>query len=131
VDDNEHDLALLERTFASEGFRVLTANGAKAAFGLLTRYVAAVVVSDQRMPEMTGVEFLGQVRKRYPGIVCILVSSTRDVERIANAGNHAGIDRLLSKDWDSGRLRAEVREAYRLRSLRRAGRPTVRASLKR
>jgi EAL domain-containing protein (putative c-di-GMP-specific phosphodiesterase class I)/CheY-like chemotaxis protein len=131
VDDNEHDLALLERTFAAEGFRVLTANGAKAALGLLTRYIAAVVVSDQRMPEMTGVEFLGQVRERYPGIVCILVSSAGDVERIANAGNHAGIDRLLSKDWEPGRLRAEVREAYRLRSLRRTGRLAARVSLRR
>ena len=119
VDDNAHDLELLERTFTAAGFRVLTANGPKAGLGLLARYGAAVVVSDQRMPLMSGVEFLGRVRKLYSGTVCMIISSAGDVATLAQALNNTGIHKLLSKDWDPGRLRAEVREAYRRHSLRR------------
>jgi diguanylate cyclase (GGDEF)-like protein/PAS domain S-box-containing protein len=118
VDDDKHELELLERTFAAAGFRVLTANGPEAGLILLARYGAAVVVSDQRMPEMTGVEFLGRVRTLYCGTVCMIISSAGDVTTLAKAVNNAGIHKLLSKDWDPPRLRAEVREAYRLHSLR-------------
>jgi response regulator RpfG family c-di-GMP phosphodiesterase len=62
---------------------------------------------------MSGVEFLGHVRKLYPDIVRILATGTHDPDAIAEAVNEAGIQKFLSKDWDDQRLRAEVREVYR------------------
>ena len=118
VDDDEHDQELLERTFAAAGFRVLTANGPRAGLGLLARHGAAIVVSDQRMPEMTGIEFLGRVRKLYAGTLCMIISSASDAATLAKAVHNAGIHKLLSKDWDPARLRAEVLETYRLQSAR-------------
>jgi diguanylate cyclase (GGDEF)-like protein/PAS domain S-box-containing protein len=120
VDDNEKDQLLLQRTLAAEGFRVLTANSARAGLDLLTRHSADIVVSDQDMPEMTGVEFLSKVKKLYPKAVLVVVSGVNDTRTFMDAINHAGIHKFLSKNWESDRLRAEVREAYQ----QRAGGPT-------
>jgi predicted signal transduction protein with EAL and GGDEF domain len=110
VDDNEHDLALLERALAGEGYRILTAAGPAAGFELLARHGADIVVSDQHLPEMSGVEFLAKVRKMYPETVRAMVTGA-DPPTITRAVNTAGIHRFLSKDWNAERLCLEVREA--------------------
>jgi DNA-binding NtrC family response regulator len=115
VDDDENDLALLERTLAPEGFRILTATSPLAGLDLLARHGADVVISDQRMPQMSGVEFLSNVRKLYPDAVRVVASVSDDVRTLTDAVNSAGIHKFLSKSWDADRLRAEVREAYQHR----------------
>jgi CheY-like chemotaxis protein len=115
VDDNEDDLALIQRALASDDFRILTATSPAAGFEVLARHGAAIVVSDFRMPGMSGVEFLSNVRKLYPNAVRIVVIDGDDPPTLTRAINSAGIHKFLSKNWDPARLRAEVRDAYRQR----------------
>src|SRR5258706_56891 len=66
VDDDENDRELMIRALQPDGYRVLTAHNAQAAFDLLTRHKVGIVISDQSMPGMDGVRLLTSVRKRYP-----------------------------------------------------------------
>jgi diguanylate cyclase (GGDEF)-like protein/PAS domain S-box-containing protein len=115
VDDDENELLLLKRALAAGGFHILTASTALAGFELLARHRAEIVISDQHMPEMTGVEFLSNVRKLYPNALRIVVSNGDDAPTLTRATNRAGIHKFLSKNWDPERLCSEVREAMRAR----------------
>ena len=113
LDDSEQDLLLLEEILRADGFPVLKTTDPRRAFEVLAGQSVGIAISDQGMPGMSGVEFLGHVRKLYPDIVRILATGTHDPDAIADAVNEAGIQKFLSKDWDDRRLRAEVREIYR------------------
>ena len=113
LDDSEQDLLLLEEILHSDGFAVLKTTDPKRAFELLTGHPVSIVISDQNMPGIAGVEFFGHVRKLYPNVLRILTSGAHEPSAIADAVNQAGIHRFLSKDWDHERLRAELLEAYR------------------
>ena len=113
LDDSEQDLLLLEEILRTDGFPVLKTTDPRRAFEVLASQPVGIAISDQGMPGMSGVEFLGHVRKLYPDIVRILATGTHNPDAIADAVNEAGIQKFLSKDWDGQRLRAEVREMYR------------------
>ena len=115
VDGNGDELATLRQVLAAEGFRTLTANSARAGLELLARHGADIVISDHKMPDMTGIQFLTSVRKLHPNTLRMLASADDDVPTLTRATNRAGIHRFLSKSWDPERLRAEVREAYQQR----------------
>jgi EAL domain-containing protein (putative c-di-GMP-specific phosphodiesterase class I)/CheY-like chemotaxis protein len=115
VDDSDADRELLERALASDDFRIVTANSPQAGFEALARHGAEIVVSDHNMPGMTGVEFLNNVRKLYPGAVRVVATGEDDSVTMRGAVNVAGIHKFLSKKWEPERLRAEVRDAYRRR----------------
>lgn len=68
VDDEENITASLVRLLCQDGYRVLTANGADAALELLASNKVGVILTDQRMPKMTGVELLSRVKDLYPDI---------------------------------------------------------------
>jgi CheY-like chemotaxis protein len=112
LDDNENDLFVLKRALRSEEFEVLTATNVDQAFALLASHPVGVVVSDQRMPGMSGMEFLGKLRKLFPNALRIGISGVHDPKAIADAVKEAGVHKFLSKTWDAERLRNEVREAY-------------------
>jgi response regulator RpfG family c-di-GMP phosphodiesterase len=95
---------------------VLTATDARSALGLLAREGADIVVTDQKMPEMTGVEFLSKVRSLYPATVRVIASGHDDKRTLIEAINSAGIHKFLSKSWAPDRVRSEVREAYEQRA---------------
>jgi len=113
LDDSEQDLLLLEGILRSDNFPVLKTTDPKRAFELLAGHPVGIVISDQNMPGMTGVEFLGHVRKLYPNVLRILTTGADEPKAIADAVNQAGIHKFLSKDGDREYLRAELREAYR------------------
>jgi diguanylate cyclase (GGDEF)-like protein/PAS domain S-box-containing protein len=113
LDDSEQDLELLERILRSDGFPVLKTTDPRRAFELLASRPVGIVVSDQCMPEMTGVEFLSHVRKLYPDVMRVMATGLHDPRAAADAVNEAGIHKLLLKDWDGEHLRAELREVYR------------------
>jgi diguanylate cyclase (GGDEF)-like protein/PAS domain S-box-containing protein len=120
VDDNENDSGLLKQALGAEGFHILTAASPADGFEFLARHGAAVVISDFRLADMSGIEFLSKVRKMYPETVRVIVTGG-DPPTLTRAVNSAGIHRFLSKDWGQERLCSEVREAYQ----QRAGRERV------
>jgi diguanylate cyclase (GGDEF)-like protein/PAS domain S-box-containing protein len=113
LDDDERDLTLLEQILRPDGFQVLKTTDPTRAFELLASHPVGIVISDQNMPGLTGVEFLSHVRKLYPDVIRIVFTSSQNPKAFADAVNEAGIHKFIMKDWDGERLRAEVREISR------------------
>lgn len=102
VDDEVEILKVLQKSLEDD-YDVLTASRAKAGLELLDERVS-VVISDQRMPEMTGSEFLRHVRERRPEVVRIIMSGYSDMTALINSVNYGEIFRYLNKPWDLNEL---------------------------
>jgi CheY-like chemotaxis protein len=113
VDDEIRSLEALERTLEDD-FTLFTANGAAEALAILDSEFIQVVVSDQRMPDMSGVEFLKQVRERCPQVIRIILSGYTDNADIIAAVNEAGIYQYLLKPWRPESLLLTVQGAVEL-----------------
>ncbi len=114
VDDEPNILNALRRLLRRESYEVLTASSPTEAFDLLARYDVQVIVSDQRMPEMSGTEFLARVKQLYPQTVRIVLSGYTDLESLTDAINRGAIYRFLVKPWNDESLRLQIREAFRV-----------------
>jgi CheY-like chemotaxis protein len=112
VDDEPAVLYALERVLRREGYRMLQAASPAEALELLAVNDVQVVLSDQRMPMMTGAEFLARVRELYPHTVRMVLSGHVDIASLKEAVNRGAIAKLLSKPWDDDELRDAVREAF-------------------
>lgn len=111
VDDEENVLKSLRRLLARDGYHILTASSAAQAFESLAQHSVRVVLSDQRMPQMLGVDFLSHVRSMYPTTARIVLTAYQDEEMLAKAVNEGGVFRCLTKPWDDDKLRQAVRTA--------------------
>ena len=112
VDDEPGILASLARLLRKDGYRIITAHSAKEALDLLALNVVQVIVSDHRMPVMTGAEFFGKVKTLYPETVRILFSGYIEIEALTEAVNRGAVYRFLLKPWDDEALREAIREAF-------------------
>ena len=113
VDDEENILSSLKRLLRREGYRLLAAQSAAQGLELLAANEVQVVLSDQRMPEMSGTEFLSRVRALYPGTVRMVLSGYSDLDAVTAAVNQGAIYKYLSKPWMEDELKHEIREAFR------------------
>ncbi|MGH8353544.1 MAG: EAL domain-containing protein [Pseudomonas sp.] len=104
LDDEQNITTTLERALCRQGYQVLTANCASDAFDLLARHAVGVVLSDQRMPDMQGCDFLNQVRMLYPDAVRILFTGYTDFASAQRAINLGAVHRLIAKPWDDQEL---------------------------
>jgi len=105
VDDESAITAAIKRLLRNEGYQILLANNAEEAFELLARHSVGVILSDQRMPGMSGVEFLSIVKRLYPQTVRLIISAHRDFEAAVDAINHGAVHRFLEKPWNDRALR--------------------------
>ncbi|MCP5057878.1 MAG: response regulator [bacterium] len=112
VDDEVNILKALQRLLRHEGWTVLTANRGSDALALLDRHPAQVVVSDQRMPEMSGVELLSSVRERHPAMVRMMLTGYTEMNVAVEAINQGEIFRLITKPWNDEELKATLRQAF-------------------
>lgn len=111
VDDEPDNLDLLYRTFRRE-FHVLRAESGQRALELLEEYgEVAVIISDQRMPEMKGTEFLRKTVPDFPDTVRIILTGFTDVEDLVEAINAGQVYRYLTKPWDPSELKEVVQQA--------------------
>ena len=117
VDDEDGILSSLKRTLRREAYRILTASGGRAGLDELARNPVDVIVSDQRMPDMSGVEFLRQAKELYPDTVRMVLSGYSDLQSITDAINEGAIYKFLSKPWDDAVLKAEIEEAFQRKQL--------------
>jgi len=113
VDDEENVLSSLERLLSRNGYRILKASSGLAGLELLEHNDVGVIISDQRMPGMTGVEFLTQVKHYYPDIVRIMLSGFADLKAVTEAINQGAIYKFLTKPCNKDLLRTNVGEAFR------------------
>jgi DNA-binding NtrC family response regulator len=96
VDDEVNILKALQRLMRNEPIKVLTANRPAEAFELIDRWSPQVIVSDQRMPEMSGVEFLSSVRDRHNDVVRMMLTGYTDMTIAVDAINKGEIFRLIT-----------------------------------
>lgn len=118
VDDEVRSQETLRRTLEEE-FEVLTASSAAEAEEYLERDWVQAILCDQRMPNMTGVEFLQRVRSRWPDVVRMIISGYTDPEDIIACINEAGIYQYITKPWTPEGLLLTVRGAVQLYQLQR------------
>ncbi|MBW4644551.1 MAG: response regulator [Goleter apudmare HA4340-LM2] len=111
VDDEPDNLDLLYRTFRRD-FHVLKADSGMNALEILaTEGEVAVIISDQRMPEMKGTEFLSKTVPQFPDTVRIILTGFTDIEDLVEAINAGQVYKYITKPWDPGELKAVVQRA--------------------
>jgi len=118
VDDEVRSQDAMRRTL-DEDFSVLTAGSAAEARLLLEQQEISVILCDQRMPGLTGVVFLKEVRERWPDTVRIVISGYTDTEDLISGINEAGIYQYILKPWIPDHLLATVRNAVEAQGLQR------------
>jgi len=117
VDDEPNILSSLRRLFRTQGFQVRVAEGGQAALALMESEDVDLVISDMRMPEMDGAQFLAQVRVRWPDTVRLLLTGYSDVSSIIDAINRGEIYRYITKPWDDHDIVLIVRQALERKAL--------------
>lgn len=114
VDDEANIHTALERLFRRDGYRLLRAETGGAALAMLNEHEVGVILSDQRMPDMSGVQFLSTARERWPDTVRIVLSGYTELASVTDSVNQAAIYKFLTKPWDDEALRETVRKAFQL-----------------
>jgi signal transduction histidine kinase/response regulator RpfG family c-di-GMP phosphodiesterase len=130
IDDEPDNLDLLYRTFYRE-FRVLRAESGPEAIDLLDREgEVAVIISDQRMPLMSGTELLSQMVVKYPNTMRIILTGYTDVEDLVEAINSSKVFKYVTKPWDEDELRGVVKQAVETHKVLKAHTEELRRNLR-
>ena len=116
VDDEKPNLAVF-KGMCGDDFSVLTAASGQAALELMRQQPVSVLLTDQMMPGMTGVELLEKVEKEFPNTVRLLVTAYSDLQAAEDAINRGHARRYLRKPWDPESLKAELRDALSIHDL--------------
>jgi signal transduction histidine kinase len=118
VDDEPENLRIFELSFRRE-FSILTAGGGERALELINTQPVALVLSDHRMPGMTGVELLARVSQLDPKTVRFLVTAYGDAETLTHAINDGSIYRFVPKPWTPEDMRVNLRRGIEVYALDR------------
>jgi diguanylate cyclase (GGDEF)-like protein/PAS domain S-box-containing protein len=113
VDDEPGIRSALKRTLRRDGYHILTASNGPEALEMLALNSVQVIISDQRMPDMSGTEFLNIVKQLYPDTLRIILSGYTDLEVVTDSVNRGAVFKFLTKPWDEELLREQVRDAFR------------------
>ena len=111
VVDDEPEIVRSMRELLRLDYRVLTTTSAEEAMRLLEREEVHVVMTDQRMPGMTGVEFLRHIKGDHPDAIRLLVTGYADIHAVIEAINQGNVFRYITKPWDPDELLSIIREA--------------------
>jgi response regulator RpfG family c-di-GMP phosphodiesterase len=111
VDDEKNILSSLKRLLRKEGYRLLTATSGPEGLKLFDENGVHLVISDQRMPQMSGTEFLSVVKERYPDTIRVVLTGYTDVDAITESINKGHVYKFLLKPWNDQSLKLEIRQA--------------------
>ncbi len=114
VDDEQNVLRALARLLRRDGYRIFTASSFQEAFHILGTESVQVVMSDHRMPEGKGTEFLSRVKATHPNTVRLILSGYADLGAVTEAINGGAVYRFLTKPWNDDELRETLRDAMRM-----------------
>lgn len=118
VDDEVHNLNSFKATFRKE-FNVLTAGSATEALEIMKRNpVVHIVITDQRMPSITGVDFLIRVLEKYPDVMRVLLTGFTELTAVAEALSKGQVHYRMEKPWDEEQIRVVIKAAYQISLLR-------------
>src|SRR6266566_5630916 len=111
VVDDESDVVASVKDLLRLDYKVLGATRAAEGLAMLDREPVHVVMTDQRMPDITGVELLQQVREKHPDAMRLLFTGYADIRAVIDAINRGNVYRYITKPWDPDELMAIIREA--------------------
>ncbi len=111
VDDEVNILNALKRLLRREGYRLLIASSGQEALKILSENEVHIVVSDQRMPAMSGTEFLARVKEEYPDAIRIILTGYTEVDSITESINKGHIYKFFLKPWNDQNLKLEIKQA--------------------
>jgi len=119
VDDEASILSTLKRVFRPAGYLIFTAESGAQGLEILRREAIDLVISDMRMPEMSGVQFLEKVHERWPDTVRILLTGYAEIGATIDAINKGQIYRYVSKPWEDSDIKMTVKQALHQKLLER------------
>jgi two-component system probable response regulator PhcQ len=111
VDDEENILNSLKRLFRKEPYEILTAGSGEEGLKILDHQQVDLIVSDLKMPEMNGIEFLKKAKEKNPVPLRIMLTGHADLKSVIAAIDQGEIYRFLLKPWDDEELKMTVRQA--------------------
>ncbi len=111
VDDEQNILNVLRRLFQSGEYEIHTANSGREALKIMQEHVFSLIVSDYRMPEMNGIEFLKLAKEKSPNTIRIVLTGYADVDVAMAAINEGEAYKFVEKPWDEENLRVQIRRA--------------------
>ena len=118
LDDEENILNALHRVLRREGYVVFKASSTREAFDILAEQDIQVIISDQRLPNMTGTEFFSEIKNLYPSTIRIILSGYADLKSLTEAINHGAVYKFMAKPWDDNELRQTLLQAFKEVELR-------------
>jgi PAS domain S-box-containing protein len=111
IDDEEEVLKSLKRQFRKQ-YEVFLANSADAGYRIIEEQPVQVIISDQRMPGMTGTAFYSKIKTQFPYAIRLILTAFSDIEAVIAAINDGNIFRYITKPWNPAELDAVVKEAF-------------------
>ncbi len=129
VDDEVNNLHSFKAAFRRD-FMVFTAESAKDGLKILEEENIDIIITDQRMPEMTGVEFLESIIPHYPEPIRILLTGYADIQAVIDAINKGQVYHYVTKPWDEDQLRNIINKVYEVFALRAENRELVKSLLR-
>ena len=108
VDDEANVLKSMLRIFRRENYELLTATSGQAALAALSENQVQVIISDHRMPGMSGTDLLREIKKRYPATIRIMLTGYADVDAVMGAVNDGAVYKFITKPWNDEDLRLTV-----------------------
>jgi response regulator RpfG family c-di-GMP phosphodiesterase len=121
VDDESNNLVAFKALFRRD-FNISTAVSAEEGKALMKEQTFHVILTDQRMPGVTGVEFLESIIGEYPDPIRILLTGYADIQAVISAINKGQVYRYITKPWDEQELKMSIENAYEVYALREANR---------
>src|SRR5471030_2837484 len=121
VDDEIHNLNSFKAAFRRD-FNIFTAQSAREGRRILDQNEIAVIVTDQRMPGMTGIEFLESIIPVYPDTIRILLTGFSDINAVMDAINRGQVYKYLVKPWADEELKMYIQNAIEIYNLRKENR---------
>lgn len=108
VDDEPGVLTALRRIFMDENYAIFTAPSGQEAIEIMARETVHLVISDHRMPGMTGTQLLKEIKQRWPETIRIMLTGYADVQSIMGAVNEGAVYKFITKPWNDEDLRLTV-----------------------
>ena len=124
IDDEENNLKSFKANFRRD-FEIYTAISAEAAALLMKTNEIDIIISDQRMPNMTGVEFFNSILDTHPDPIRILITGYADIEAVINAINRGQVHKYITKPWNEVELKILIEKSFEVLSLRKQNKKLI------
>jgi DNA-binding NarL/FixJ family response regulator len=126
VDDEPEILEALRRALRADDYELITTTSPTEAIAILAKRHVDIIVTDLRMPDMSGLELVTHVRRKHPDVVRVLLTGFATLDSALEAINEGAVGRYFTKPWDNDELRADIQEV--VRGIAESRRPKVAAT---